>query len=52
MTTEYKIASTIEEYIQDIACSKYLESNITTIYDSISKHINDKHNVMVVGGPC
>lgn len=52
MTTEYKIVSTIEEYMQDIACSKYLESDITTIYDSISKHINAKHNVMVVGCPC
>ena len=52
MTTEYKIASTIEEYMQDIACSKYLESDITTIYESISKYINAKHNVMVVGCPC
>lgn len=52
MSTEYKIASTIEEYMQDIACSKYLESDITTIYDDISKHINAKHSIMVVGCPC
>ena len=52
MSTEYKIASTVEEYMQDIACSKYLESDITTIYDDISKHINAKHSIMVVGCPC
>jgi coenzyme F420-reducing hydrogenase beta subunit len=52
MSSEYKTVSTLEEYIAKIAGSKYVESDITFIYNAIEKSMKAERKIMAIGCPC
>lgn len=52
MSTEYKAVSTIEEYMLKLAGSKYVESDISSIYDAIEENLKVGKRILVIGCPC